>query len=257
MRLVEAEKLASLGEMAAGMAHEIRNPLDFVNNFAVLSEELLLELEQGLDQGLQVTELVQDLKRNASVIVHHAKRADDLLGALMRRAGAGTGVHEMTDVNAFVEEFLRIAYRSRQFLNESFHCDVERHYGEHVGEMLLNRHEMGRALLNVLVNAFEAMDEAAEARASYEPRITVTTERSDGHVEIRIADNGPGIPSEILDRVFEPFFSTKQMSAGTGLGLSVSHDIVTGGHEGSIRMDSIEGQGAAVTIRLPIRQAPD
>jgi len=257
IRLVEAEKLASLGEMAAGIAHEIRNPLDLVNNFAVLNEELLLELEQSLQVGHELEELVEDLKRNASVIVHHARRADDLVGALMRRAGAGAGVHEMTDVNRFVEEFLRIAYRSRQALNDAFHCDVERHYDDNVGAMLINRPEMGRALLNVLINAFEAMDEAAARNSSHEPRITVTTHRLDGHVEIKVEDNGVGVPGDVLSRVFEPFFTTKEASAGAGLGLSVSYDIVTGGHEGSMRLDSVEGKGATVTIGLPIRQAPD
>lgn len=256
-QLIQVEKMASLGEMAAGMAHEIRNPLNFVNNFAILSEELLYELEDALAGRQDVSELMEDLKRNASVIVQHAKRADRIVGALMRHAGAGTGRHESTPVNAFVDEFLRIAYRSHQSLNEKFYCDIDRNYDEDAGEMMLNRHEMGRALLNVLNNAFEAMDETMTVGGDSEPRISVSTRRDEEAVEIRISDNGPGMPKEVLDRVFEPFFTTKKATSGTGLGLSMSHDIVTGGHNGSMRVESSQGEGAIVIIRLPLRQKAD
>ena len=257
-QLIQVERMASLGEMAAGMAHEIRNPLNFVNNFAVLSEELLLELEDALGSNEDVSELMQDLKRNASVIVEHAKRADYIVAALMQHAGAGTGRHEPTQVNDFVDEFLRIAFRSRQLLSENFYCDIHRQYDENAGEMLLNRHEMGRVLLNVIGNAFEALDEAASSRGrDYEPAVTVSTRRDRDEVEIRISDNGPGIPKEIRDRIFEPFFSTKEPDAGTGLGLSVSHDIVTGGHQGTMSVESRVGEGTAIIVRLPVRQKPD
>ncbi|MGA7305014.1 MAG: ATP-binding protein, partial [Rhodothermales bacterium] len=256
--LVEAEKMASLGELAAGIAHEIRNPLNFVNSFAALSEELMFELEEAIESDQDSNELIRDLKRNASVIVQHGKRADRIVAALMQHAGAGSGRHESTDVNAFVDEFLRIAYQGRLSLHEDFRCEVHRDYHDDVGEMLLNRHEMGRVLLNVIGNAFDAMEDLAVAKGhDYEPQMTLSTRRADGFVEIRVSDNGSGIPEEIVNRIFEPFFTTKQKGSGTGLGLSVSHDIVTGGHQGSLSVDSREGEGTTIIIRLPIRQKPD
>lgn len=256
--LLQSEKMASLGELAAGMAHEIRNPLDFVNNFAALSEELMFELEEAIESDGDVRDLLSDLKRNASVIVQHGRRVDRIVAALMQHAGAGSGRHEMTDVNAFVDEFLRIAYQGRQSLHEHFRCEVHRDYGENVEPMLLNRHEMGRVLLNVIGNAFDAMEEAAEARGpDYEQKLTVST-RSDGaSVIIGVADNGPGIPDEVVGRIFEPFFTTKKKGAGTGLGLSVSHDIVTGAHHGGLSVKSRVGEGTRIIIRLPVRQERD
>lgn len=258
-QLLQAEKLAVLGEMAAGMAHEIRNPLDLVCNFAALNEELIFELEAALAGKQDVGEIIEDLKRNASVVAHHAKRADKIVGALMQRAGAGVGKHEMTDLNPFVDEFLRVAYQSRQSLHEQFHCDVDRDYSDQVGEMLLNRNQMGRVLLNLLGNAFDAMQEEESRRTGteYSPRIAVSTSSDDGFVDIRISDNGPGIPDEVRERIFEPFYTTKSGGSGTGLGLSVSHDIVTGGHHGSLSVESHEGEGATFLIRLPRRQKPD
>lgn len=256
--LVEVEKLASLGELAAGIAHEIRNPLNFVNNFAALSEELMFELEEAIESDEDLSELIRDLKRNASVIVHHGKRADQIVAAFMQHAGAGSGRHESTDVNTFVDEFLRIAYQGRLSLHQDFRCEVHRDYQDDVGEMLLNRHEMGRVLLNVIGNAFDAMEDLAATKGrDYEPQMTLSTRRADGFVEIRVSDNGSGIPEGIGDRIFEPFFTTKQKGAGTGLGLSVSHDIVSGGHQGSLSVDSLEGMGATIVIRLPVRQKPD
>jgi signal transduction histidine kinase len=256
-QLLQLEHLAALGEMAAGMAHEIRNPLNFVTNFAALSEELLFELEEALAGQDDVSELVTDLKRNASVIVEHARRADNIVGALMRHAGSGAGIHERTDVNTFVDEFLRIAYRSHQLLSESLNCDIERHYAADVGEMLLNQHEMGRALLNILNNAFEAMESRANRQPDFEPRITVSTSVQGNDILIVIADNGGGVPKDIRERVFEPFFTTKKAEAGTGLGLSIAHDIVTGGHGGQIEMGTNEAGGASVIIRLPSHQESD
>lgn len=257
-QLIHAEKMASLGEMTAGLAHEIRNPLNFVNNFAALSEELMFELEEALANTEDVTELIADLKRNASVIVHHGSRADQLVGAMMQHAGAGSSRHQTTDVNGFVDEFLRITYQSRQALQEDFHCDVHRDYDVEVGEMLINRQEMGRVLLNVLGNAFDAVDALAETRGrSFEPRIRLATRFADGHIEIRVSDNGPGVPIEVRNRIFEPFFTTKQARAGTGLGLSLSHDIVTGGHDGSLTLEGGDDGGATFVIRIPRRQQPD
>lgn len=257
-KLIRAETLSTLGEMAAGIAHEIRNPLNLVNNFAALNAELMSELEEALGSGEDLTELLSDLRQNASVIVHHGHRADHAVGALMQLAGGSSGRHEMTDVNAFVDEFLRVAYRSRQALYEGFHCEIERHYDQSVGEMLLNRQEMGRALLNVLTNAFEAMDERAkEIGRGYEPRIAMTTRLEAGDVVIDIADNGPGIPEGIRDKIFEPFFTTRKSGSGAGLGLSVSHDVVTGGHHGKLSVESEPGRGTTVRIRLPREQKPD
>jgi two-component system, NtrC family, sensor kinase len=257
-QLVEAERLASLGEMAAGMAHEIRNPLDLVNNFAALNVELLFELDEALANEEDVGELVSDLKRNTAAVAHHASRADSIVGALMQHAGSGRGRHEPTDVNAFVDRFLRVSYQSRLSMHDNFHCDVERDYGDGVGEMLLNRLEMGRVLLNILGNAFDATEELAARRGrDYTPRVKVSTRRDDGFVEIRVSDNGPGIPPEVRKKVFEPFFTTKQGGAGTGLGLSVSYDIVTGAHKGALSVEGAEGEGATIVIRLPWLQEPD
>lgn len=256
--MLQAEKMASLGELAAGMAHEIRNPLDFVNSFAALTEELVFELEAAIEQKEDISEIISDLKRNASVIAHHGKRADEIVAALMQHAGAGSGRHEATDVNEFVDEFLRIAYQGRLSLHENFRCEVHRDYGANVGSILLNRHEMGRVLLNVLGNAFDALEDAAASRGDdYEPQTSISTRRADEFVEIRVSDNGPGIPEEIVDKIFDPFFTTKRRGAGTGLGLSVSHDIVSGGHGGRLSVESQVGQGTTIRIGLPIRQKPD
>lgn len=256
--LVHAEKMASLGELAAGMAHEIRNPLNFVNNFAVLSQELMFDLDEAVERGEDLSEILADLKRNASVIVEHGKRADQIVAALMQHAGAGPGRHEPTDVNGFVDEFLRIAYQGRLSLQDNFRCEVHRDYADDVGSMLLNRHEMGRVLLNVIGNAFDAMEEAVETNGDdYRPQLTVSTRRKDRAVEIAVSDNGPGISEDIVEKIFEPFFTTKQKGEGTGLGLSVSHDIVSGGHGGSISVESRSGEGTTILIQLPERQKPD
>ena len=251
-QLIQQEKMASLGQLTAGIAHEIKNPLNFVNNFAELNKELAEELAEALDQGEDVTNLLFDLKQNAARIAHHGKRADDIVRSMMQHARGGTGERAPTAINTLVEEYVNLAYHGMRASRPDFTVEVERAYDEAVDRVELVPQEIGRVLLNLLGNAFDAVYEhAARISGDYAPTVKVSTRQVNGKVEIQVSDNGPGIPTEVRDRIFEPLFTTKPTGTGTGLGLSLSYDIVTQGHGGTLTVESIEREGATFVITLP------
>ncbi len=252
-RLIQTEKMASLGALTAGIAHEIKNPLNFVNNFAEINGELVGEMREALDGGdlEEARALLGDLKANADLIATHGKRADGIVQSMMAHAHGGTGERDVVDVNAFVDEYVGLAFHGKQARDPGFTVEITTDYGE-TGILEVAPQEMGRVLVNLLSNAFDAVHEHAQSQnGTYTPQVTVTTRRESDHVAIRVADNGPGIPEAVREKIFEPFFTTKPAGSGTGLGLSLSYDIVTQGHGGTLTVESAPGRGAAFVVTVP------
>ncbi len=258
-QLIHSEKMASLGQLTAGIAHEIQNPLNFVNNFAALSADLAQELAEELDrhEARQVAEvredladILADLQANAERINQHGQRADGIVRRMMQHASGATGEREPTDVNASLDEYVNLAYHGKRAQQTGFTCEIDRDYDGDVGTVSLVPQEMGRVFLNLLGNAFDAVQEHA-AKIDGSPTVKVSTRLVDGKIEIRVSDNGPGIPTDIEDKIFEPFFTTKPTGSGMGLGLSLSYDIVTQGHGGTLTVESKAGEGATFVITLP------
>ena len=256
-QLIQQEKMASLGQLTAGIAHEIKNPLNFVNNFAEVNQELADELREayGANPNIKLADLldvIDDLKQNAQVIAQHGKRADGIVHAMMQHARGGTGQREPTDMNTLVSQHIDLAYHGKRAQVPGLTVTIERDLGEQARVVNVVPQEIGRVLLNLLGNAFDAVHEhAGKVDGAYVPTVTVSTQQIDGQVEIRVSDNGPGIPTEIREKIFEPFFTTKPTGTGTGLGLSLSYDIVTQGHGGRLTVESTEGEGATFIITLP------
>ena len=242
-RLVQTEKLASLGQLTAGIAHEIKNPLNFVNNFSSLSSELVDELDETLapaplDQKMRgdVGELTQMLKSNLEKVVHHGKRADSIVRNMLLHSREGSGDHRAADVNALVDESLNLAYHGARAEKPHFNVTLQRDFDPQAGQIEVFPQEITRVLLNLISNGFYAVTKrkADNGAADFEPQVTATTRGRDDHVEIRIRDNGTGIPPEVKEKMFNPFFTTKPAGEGTGLGLSMSHDIIVKQHGGTI-----------------------
>ena len=260
-QLIQSEKMASLGQMTAGIAHEIKNPLNFVNNFAQLSVDLADELADELDAGTDKTvaeirddlgEILANLKQNAAIINEHGRRADGIVKSMLEHARSTPGERRATDLNALLDEYVNLAFHGMRAQQQGFRCDIERKYDETVGKLDLAPKEIGRVFQNLLKNAFEAVrEQALKDNRDYLPTVRVSTRPLDGGVEIRVGDNGPGIPPEIQDKIFEPFFTTKPTGSGTGLGLSLAYDIVTQGHGGTLAVEPTEGEGATLVITLP------
>ena len=254
-QLVQAEKLASLGQLTAGIAHEIKNPLNFVNNFSEVNLELVDELAEALRQAgvyEQVADLVEDLRANSEAVRKHGKRADSIVRTMMQHASGGTGEMVRTDVNDLVSEHIDLAYHGRRAQFSAFQVSIVRDLAPDTGSADLVPQSVGRVLLNLIGNAFDALQEhASRADSGFEPKVRISTRRLPGQVEIRVSDNGPGISAEVREKIFEPFFTTKPTGSGTGLGLSLSYDIVTNGHGGTLAVESELGHGATFVVRLP------
>jgi len=258
-RLIQAEKMASLGQLTAGIAHEIKNPLNFVNNFSALTAKLVDELQEGLEEegqrpkaGSLLAEIMADLKANALRIHEHGQRADGIVSAMMRHANPPTGERSSIAVNAFVREYVQLAFHSMKARSPDLEVEINTDLEEAVGSVVLNPQEMGRVLMNVLDNAFQAVhDRSKQGDSSYTPTVSVWTRRTDEHVAIAVTDNGPGIPVALRQKIFEPFFTTRPTGSGTGLGLSLSYDIVVRGHGGVLLLEDAAGKGATFTIQLP------
>jgi two-component system NtrC family sensor kinase len=260
-QLIHAEKMASLGQLTAGIAHEIKNPLNFVNNFAQLSTELADELRDEFDAHPDQTladaaddlgEILDDLKLNAAKIREHGQRADGIIKSMLEHARPASSQRQPTDLNALLDDYLNLCYHGLCSEQDDFPITFERDYDEAVGQMEVMPQEIGRVFFNLLNNAFYAVQEKERAATeAYQPRISVGTRRRDGAVEIRIGDNGPGIPRGLQEKIFEPFYTTKPTGSGTGLGLSLSYDIVTQRHGGTLAVESEEGEGTTFTITLP------
>jgi signal transduction histidine kinase len=258
-RLVQTQKLASLGQLTAGIAHEIKNPLNFVNNFSSLSTELLDELREAL-QGLQLDAKVRDevddltatLRANLDKIEQHGKRADSIVKNMLLHSREGSGEHRPIDINAVVEESLNLAYHGARAEKQDFNITLERSFDPAAGEVDVFPQDITRVLLNLIANGFYAATKRkAEAGNGYEPTLSASTKGLEDGVEIRIRDNGTGIPPAVKDKMFNPFFTTKPPGEGTGLGLSLSHDIIVKQHAGTIEFDTKPGEFTEFRIILP------
>jgi two-component system, NtrC family, sensor kinase len=259
-RLVQTEKLASLGQLTAGIAHEIKNPLNFVNNFSGLSVELVDELAEGLKavalddhRRAEFGELTDTLRGNLQKVVQHGKRADAIVKNMLLHSRQGSGEHRRVEINALVEESLNLAYHGARAEKQGFEITLERSFDPAAGEVDLFPQEITRVLLNLISNGFYAATKRkAEANGGdYEPTLAATTKNLGNSVEIRIRDNGAGISPEVKEKMFNPFFTTKPAGEGTGLDLSISHDIIVKQHNGSIDVDTQAGEFTEFRIVLP------
>ncbi|CAN5413277.1 hypothetical protein BH10BAC2_BH10BAC2_42350 [soil metagenome] len=256
-QLIQQEKMASLGELTAGIAHEIQNPLNFVNNFSEVNKEMLEELKAerlkpNAERDEQLTdEIINDVISNEEKINQHGKRADAIVKGMLQHSRISTGQKEPTDVNALADEYLRLAYHGLRAKDNSFNADFKTDFDESIGCIKIIPQDIGRVLLNLYNNAFYAVNEKKKRTAeNYEPTVIVTTKNINNKVVISVSDNGKGIPQKIVDKIFQPFFTTKPTGQGTGLGLSLSYDIVKA-HGGEIKVESVQGQGSEFKIQLP------
>jgi len=251
-QLVQSEKMASLGELTAGIAHEIQNPLNFVNNFADLNMELIDELQQELKTGNteEAIAISNDIKDNEQKINHHGKRADAIVKGMLQHSNSGSGKKEPTDINALADEYLRLSYHGLRAKDNSFNATMNTDLDESIGNINIIPQDIGRVLLNLINNAFYVVNEKSKQEIEgYEPTVSLSTRMLRDKVEIKVADNGNGISQKILDKIFQPFFTTKPTGQGTGLGLSLSYDIVKA-HGGELKVETKEGEGTTFTIEL-------
>lgn len=256
--------MASLGELTAGIAHEIQNPLNFVNNFSQLNTELIAELNQEMAAGntQSAEEIVNDIKSNSEKINHHGKRADAIVKGMLQHSRTSSGKKEPTDINALCDEYLRLAYHGLRAKDKSFNAKFETHLDPALPKVNVVAQDIGRVILNLINNAFYAVNEKFKVesqrsglpagQAGYEPMVTVSTSAQNGKIEITVKDNGNGIPDSIKEKIFQPFFTTKPTGQGTGLGLSLAYDIITKGHGGELAVNSIEYRETDFIIRLLI-----
>jgi len=252
-QLIQSEKMASLGELTAGIAHEIQNPLNFVNNFSEVNVELIDELKTEVRSlaNLKMTEqLIDDIKANCEKINHHGKRAAEIVKGMLQHSRSSSGVKEPTDINALCDEYLRLSYHGLRAKNKSFNATMKTDFDNSIDNINIIPQDIGRVVLNLINNAFYAVDEKKKSGIEvYEPTVTITTKKLGDKVELSVTDNGNGIPQKVLDKIFQPFFTTKPTGQGTGLGLSLSYDIVKG-HGGELKVESQEGKGSTFTIIL-------
>jgi signal transduction histidine kinase len=254
-KLIQSEKMASLGELTAGIAHEIQNPLNFVNNFSEVSAELIDEMEEELSKGdtEEAMAIANDIKQNLEKIRHHGKRADGIVKGMLQHSRASSNVKEPTDINKLADEYLHLAYHGLRAKDKSFNAELISHLAEKLPKANVVPQDIGRVILNMINNAFYATQQKAKTlNGTYKPKVTVTTCAEDGQVIIKVKDNGNGIPEAIKDKIMQPFFTTKPTGEGTGLGLSLSYDIVVKGHGGNIEVVSKESEGSEFIIRLPL-----
>ncbi|MEI6264344.1 MAG: ATP-binding protein [Sphingobacteriia bacterium] len=253
-QLVQSEKMASLGELTAGIAHEIQNPLNFVNNFSEVNEELLAEMKAAIDSGNmdEAKSLATDAIENQQKILHHGKRADSIVKGMLQHSRSTNGVKEPTDINALADEYLRLAYHGLRAKDKSFNAAMKTDFDQTIGAINIVPQDLGRVILNLITNAFYVVNEKKKSGVeNYEPTVSVSTKKSGEKVLISVKDNGNGIPPKILDKIFQPFFTTKPTGQGTGLGLSLSYDIVKA-HGGELKVETKEGEGSTFTIQLPL-----
>ena len=253
-QLIQSEKMASLGELTAGIAHEIQNPLNFVNNFAEVNQEMIDELKDELKSGNvdEALALAEEISQNESKISHHGKRADSIVKNMLEHSRAGRGERQLTDINNLTDEFLKLAYHGLRAKDKNFNAEMTTDFEEKLPQVNIVQQDIGRVLLNLFNNAFYSVSQKKKVAADgYKPRVSVTTSSANGKVFIKVSDNGNGIPEAIKDKILQPFFTTKPTGEGTGLGLSLSYDIVVKAHGGDIEINSREGQGAEFIVALP------
>jgi two-component system, NtrC family, sensor kinase len=255
VQLIHSEKMASLGELTAGIAHEIQNPLNFVNNFAELNEELVDELLDAIvKQDFQEAEsLALAIRENEQKVAHHGKRADSIVKSMLQHSRGTGNARESIHLNALAEECIRLSYHGMRAKEKSFNAKMELILSDDVGMVEGVPGDISRVLLNICTNAFYAvLQRVRNGEKDYQPTIWLETGVENDNVWIKIRDNGGGIPAEVMDKIFQPFFTTKPTGEGTGLGLSMSFEIITKGHGGTINVESKEGEGATFIISLPL-----
>ncbi|MGZ5191306.1 MAG: sensor histidine kinase, partial [Flavisolibacter sp.] len=264
-QLIQSEKMASLGVLTAGIAHEIQNPLNFVNNFSEVNKELIEELKNEKskdkserDEQLE-DELLNDIAKNEQKINHHGKRADAIVKGMLQHSRTSTGKKEPTDINAIADEYLRLAYHGLRAKDKNFNATMQTEFDESIGRINIIPQDIGRVILNLITNAFYAVTEKEKTIQSpkggvdYEPSVTVSTKKVGDKVLVSVKDNGNGIPQKVLDKIFQPFFTTKPTGQGTGLGLSLSYDIIKA-HGGEIKVETKEGESTEFIIYLPLKE---
>ncbi|MDE3184265.1 MAG: tetratricopeptide repeat protein [Bacteroidota bacterium] len=259
-QLIQSEKMASLGELTAGIAHEIQNPLNFVNNFSEVNKEMIAEMKEEIDKGNynEVKIIADDIEANEEKINHHGKRADAIVKGMLQHSLSSTGVKEPTDINALCDEYLRLSYHGLRAKDKEFNAEIKTDFDGTIGKINIVPQDIGRVILNLINNAFYAVDEKKKSGAKdYEPTVSVSTKHSlllgrgvGGEVTITVKDNGNGIPQKIVEKIFQPFFTTKPTGQGTGLGLSLSYDIVKA-HGGEIKVETKDNEGTEFIIQLP------
>ena len=253
-QLIQSEKMASLGELTAGIAHEIQNPLNFVNNFSEISNELIDEMNQEIKKGdfNEAKVIAGDVKKNIEKITHHGKRAEVIVKSMLQHSRSSGGQKEPTDINTLTDEYLRLAYHGLRAKDKSFNASIETDFDERIGSVNVIPQDIGRVMLNLITNAFFVVSEKKlQNPQGYEPTVTVSTQKVENNIVIKVKDNGNGIPKEILNKIFQPFFTTKPTGKGTGLGLSLSYDIVNA-HGGELKVETTEGKGSIFTIIIPV-----
>jgi ligand-binding sensor domain-containing protein/signal transduction histidine kinase len=253
-QLIQSEKMASLGELTAGIAHEIQNPLNFVNNFSEVNVELINEMKDELSRGNveEAKSIADDINGNEQKINFHGKRADAIVKGMLQHSRSSTGAKEPTDINALADEYLRLSYHGLRAKDKSFNATLKTDFDEAVGNINIIPQDIGRVILNLITNAFYSVNEKKKAGINgYEPTVSLSTRMTNDKVTISVADNGNGIPQKAMDKIFQPFFTTKPTGEGTGLGLSMSYDIVNKGHGGELTIKNNEGEGATFIITLP------
>jgi len=252
-QLIQSEKMASLGELTAGIAHEIQNPLNFVNNFSEVNNELIEEVKSQKSKlkSEELDEFLNDIFLNNEKINHHGKRADAIVKGMLQHSRASNGQKQMTDINGLADEYLRLAYHGLKAKDKSFDANLKTDFDNRIGKINIIPQDIGRVVLNLINNAFYAVDEKKrQIDNGYKPTVSVSTKKTNGKVEIKVSDNGNGIPQKVLDKIFQPFFTTKPTGQGTGLGLSLAYDIVKA-HGGEIKAETKEGDGSEFIISLP------
>jgi len=252
-QLIQSEKMASLGELTAGIAHEIQNPLNFVNNFSEVNSELIAEMKDALGKGKvdEALAFATTIQENESKIASHGKRADGIVKGMLQHSRKSTGQKELTEINVLCDEYLRLAYHGLRAKDKSFNASFKTDLDSTIGKINIVPQELGRVILNLINNAFYAVTERKKTTTdAFEPTVSITTKNLGGTIEIRVIDNGNGIPSHIKDKIFQPFFTSKPTGQGTGLGLSISYDVVKS-HEGELKVETEEGKGTTFIVSLP------
>lgn len=255
VQLIQAEKMASLGELTAGIAHEIQNPLNFVNNFSELTNELINEMNEEIDKGdyEEVKALSVDIKENLEKINHHGKRADSIVKGMLMHSRTSSGQKDLTDINSLVDEFLRLSFHGLRAKDKSFNSDFKTNFEPSLPKVAVIPQDMGRVFLNLINNAFYAVNEKKKSSPDLKPLVEVSTKNLGKSIQVTISDNGGGVPEHIKSKIFQPFFTTKPTGEGTGLGLSLSYDIVKA-HGGELMVESEDGEGTVFSIQLPVNQ---
>jgi C4-dicarboxylate-specific signal transduction histidine kinase len=255
-QLIQAEKMASLGELTAGIAHEIQNPLNFVNNFSEVNTELIDEMKNELQAGKidDAIAIAEDLKQNNEKINFHGKRADSIVKGMLQHSRNSSGQKELTDINNLADECLRLSFHGMRAKDKSFNAKIETNFDSSISMINVVSQDIGRVLLNLFTNSFYSlMQKRKKTVEDYEPVVSVSTAKNDKGIIIKVRDNGMGIPQKVLDKIYQPFFTTKPTGEGTGLGLSMSYDIITKGHGGELKAETKEGEYAEFTIYLPYK----